>query len=208
MIANRAPDPDEGSLSRRITAGFQRIATAIRSQAWSRADGQGLTPTQGEILRFLGARVTPLRLSQIAKYLAISPATASDAVMTLVKKGLAHKTRAADDGRALAVQLTNGGWAAAQQAEHWGDFLLPAIESLPAEQRVALFSALVSIIRHLQGKGLVPVTRMCSACKYFGTNDAQAVDGRPHYCHLMRAPFGVANLRLDCAEFEQERGAA
>ncbi len=186
----------------RIAAGFARINTALRAKAWSQAAASGLTPTQADILHLLAARNTSLRLSVIAEQLAISAATASDAVAALVNKNLVEKGRAPDDGRAIALTLTRAGARLAATVADWSGFLGAAAETLGEEEKALLLKLIIKMIRELQQRGEIPVNRMCVSCKYFGPNE-HGDPAAPHHCHFVNAPFGDRHLRLDCPEHEE-----
>jgi DNA-binding MarR family transcriptional regulator len=186
----------------RIATGFARINTAMRSKAWSQAASSGLTPTQADILHLLASRNTSLRLSAIAEQLAITPATASDAVTALVNKELVVKARAADDGRAIALKLTKTGARLAVTVADWSSFLGAAAETLEEEEKAVLLKLIIKMIRQLQERGEIPINRMCATCKYFGPNEHKNAR-TPHHCHFVKAPFGNQHLRLDCPEHEE-----
>ncbi|MDJ0704511.1 MAG: MarR family transcriptional regulator [Leptolyngbyaceae cyanobacterium MO_188.B28] len=147
-----------------------------------------------------------VRLSEVAKGLASSSATASDAVSALVKKGLVSREQAADDRRAIAIRLTSQGQKQAEQAASWPDFLLSAVEELSQEEQTVFFRALTKMIRKLQEQGKISPSRMCVTCQYFRAHVYDDPD-RPHHCDLVNAPFGDRDLRLDCLE-HQERISA
>lgn len=185
---------------RRIATGLAKIGLALKTQGWSAAADQGLTPTQGQILSLLAARA-PMRPSDLAAELGVTRATTSDAVTALTRKGLVAKAPAADDARAIALSLTDAGRGEAERTAVWPDFLLHAVDTLtPAEQTVFLRS-LVKMIRALQERGEISTARMCAACRYFRPNVHDDPE-RPHHCAYVDAPFGDRHLRLDCPEFE------
>ena len=187
-------------ISQRMITGLTKVCTALRSRAWQGAESQGLTPTQGQVLTLLqSAADAGMRLSEIAAGLATSPATASDAVSSLVKKGLVSRERAADDRRAIAIRLTPDGLKQAKQAASWPDFLLDAVDTLSPEEQTIFFKGLTTIIRTLQEQNNIPVSKMCVTCHYFAPHVYEDAD-RPHHCNFVNAPFGDRDLRLDCPE--------
>jgi DNA-binding MarR family transcriptional regulator len=185
----------------RIGTGFARIGTAMRSHAWELAVAHGLTPTQVEILALLGARSGPLRLSTIAEQLAITPATASDAVSTLVGKGLVDKEKALDDRRAVALGLSKAGVALAHTLSEGSGFLDKALSVLNPQEQAHLLHMMVKVIRTMQEHAQIPSSRMCVTCKYFDANRYPGAD-LPHHCKLVGSAFGDTHLRLDCPEHE------
>ena len=196
-------DDISAPIETRIAHGFSRIATVVRSQAWERASANGMTPTQSDILTLLATRGTALRLSTIAEQLAITPATASDAVSSLDAKGLVKKTRAVDDGRALALILSDAGKKMVQELSAEEGILGEALKSLNKDDQTSLLVLMNKIIHTMQSQNDVAMARMCLTCRYFEANKTPE-KASPHYCHLIRAPFGNTHLRLDCPEHEPQ----
>jgi hypothetical protein len=60
---------------------------------------------------------------------------------------------------------------------------------------------LLKTVRALQVRGRIPVSQMCVTCRFFRP-DAHAGALRPHHCALVDAPFGDAQIRLDCPEHQ------
>ncbi|MGQ9918909.1 MAG: MarR family winged helix-turn-helix transcriptional regulator, partial [Bryobacteraceae bacterium] len=139
-------------------------------------------------------------LQEVAALLAVTPATASDAVSALERKGLVSRSADAADGRAVRLRLTARGRRTAAAVSQWPDYLLRAVDSLPVAQQEQLLAALMGIVRSLQQQGRIPVARMCTNCVYFEP-DRFPGSAEPHYCAFVKAPFGVAQFRLDCGDF-------
>jgi DNA-binding MarR family transcriptional regulator len=199
MGTHRFDDVGE-PLARRLAAGLSKIGMALRAKAWEGSEASGLTPTQGQILAFLRAREPAgARLTAIAEALAVTPQTTSNAVAALIEKALLSREADATDGRAVRLRLTRAGRRAATRAAQWPDFLLGAIDALtPGEQEIFL-RGLVKMIRSLQERGEIPVSRLCVSCRFFRPY-AHADAAAPHHCAFVDAPFGDRHLRLDCAD--------
>jgi DNA-binding MarR family transcriptional regulator len=195
MLEN--PFDTDSSIEQHILIGLSKIGVALKSQFWQDAGQQGLTPTQGQILTLLLDKA--LRLSDIANYLSVSAATASDAVSTLVDKGLVQKVKSPHDGRAIAITLTATGEKSAKQTSTWSDFLLKTVDELSKEEQVVFLKSLVKMIRKLQENGQVSVANMCVTCSFFQPNRYDDSD-YPHHCGLVNAPFGDRHLRINCPE--------
>jgi DNA-binding MarR family transcriptional regulator len=199
----------EPSAHQQVVAGLARIGAVLKHHAWQRAVPAGLTPTQAQVLALLHARgaARPWRLGALAAELAVTPATASAAVSALVRKGLVRKRRARDDARAVELVLTPAGARAAAATADWPDALLRAVDTLGPGEQAALLRALTTVIRALQRSGQIPVARLCVACRYFRPH-VYADPQRPHHCAFVDAPFGDAQLRLDCPDFVANDAAA
>lgn len=193
-------DLPQVSLQQRIAIGLNKIGLALKSHSWQDAGQHGLTPTQGQILGLLGSKgKSGMRLSAIANELGVTAATASDAVTTLVEKGLVQKSKAIDDGRAIAISLTTQGHTVAAQVADWPDFLLDAVSELSEIEQEILLRGLIKIIRKMQEQRQISVARMCVNCQFFLPNVYSDSD-RPHHCNFVDAPFGDRELQLDCPD--------
>lgn len=196
--------PSEASIEKRVSIGLSKIGLALKSQSWQDAGHQGLTPTQGQVLILLRSRENSgLRLSEIAEALAVTAATASDAVSALVEKGLVQKARSTQDKRAIAISLTPAGEKQAEQAACWSDFLLEGVDELSEQEQVIFLRGLIKIISKLQAQGRIPIARMCANCKFFRPNQYPS-SSKPHHCDFVDAPFGDRQLQIDCHDHVEQ----
>lgn len=188
-------------LPSKLASGLAKVGLVMRHQAWKAADHAGLSPTQAQVLALLHARTTGdgLTMSQIAAELAITPATLSDSVAALERKGLASRARDQRDARVVRLSLTPEGARHARQNAGWPDVLLAAIDTLSDDERAVFIRALIKMIHSLQAAGQVPTARMCPTCTYFRPN-AHDSPQRPHHCAYVDAPLAELDLRLDCPE--------
>jgi DNA-binding MarR family transcriptional regulator len=190
-------DASDLNTAQNISIGLAKIGLVLKSQSWQDAGQQGLTPTQGQILALLVDK--SLRLSDIANNLSVTAATASDAVTTLVDKGLVQKVKSPSDGRAIAITLTAAGVKAAKKTSSWDDFLLNTVDELTEEERAIFLHGLIKIIRKLQENGQISVANMCVNCTFFQPYRYDDVE-YPHHCGLVNSPFGDRHLRINCPE--------
>lgn len=193
-------------IAKRVTSGLAKIGLVLRSRAWKGAGTAGVTPTQGHALGLLRDAPDGMRLGAIAKLLGISAPTASEAMNTLVTKGLAAKTPGLDK-RSISLVLTPEGEALADQTREWPDFLADAVDTLDAAEQAALLRALVKVIRALQVRDEIPHQRMCVTCEHFRPF-AHADLLNPHHCAYVDAAFGDRHLRLNCPEHAEAPASA
>jgi DNA-binding MarR family transcriptional regulator len=183
-----------------ILIGLSKISLALKHQSWQDATQYGLSPTQAQILALLQAQgLEGMRLSAVANSLAVTPATASDAVRVLGEKGLVQKTKALGDGRAIAITLTSPGQKLAEKTSCWSDLLLGTVDELSAAEQTVFLGGLIKMIRKLQESGQIPIAKMCVTCRFFQP-DLYPESDRPHHCDLVNEPFGDRNLRLACSD--------
>lgn len=185
----------------RIVAGLSKVALVFRHAQWAASGQRGLTPTQSQILAIIGGSREPLGVKGVADRMAVTMGTASEAVGSLVDKGLLRKGADRSDGRAVVLSLTASGRREAAHAAEWPGAIVEAAEAMPEAERALLLRGLVGMIRTMQARGMVPTSRMCVECRYFRPNERPGTP-RPHHCLFIDAPIGDADLRLDCAEME------
>lgn len=198
MTGEKGAVPD--TLAERVTSGLAKVGLALKHEAWHDPASRGLSPTQAQILTLLRARWPDgCRLMDVARSLALTPPTVSEAVRALTRKGLVVKRRSPGDARALRLSLTEEGERRASLLAGWPDAFLEAVHRLSPDEQAALLAALVKMIRVLQERGRIPAQRMCPTCTYFRPN-ASPRSERPHLCAFTGAPLGDADLRLDCPD--------
>jgi len=191
---------DHESTARRLSIALAKVGLALRTRAWQEAGERGLTPTQAQILALLeGGRDSSSRLAHLAEGLGVTAATASEAVAALVRKGLVTSRRSAHDARARQIGLTRAGRQQARKAAGWTDFLRAAADTLEPDEQAVFLRGLVKMIRELQERGQIPVSRMCVTCSYFLPN-VHPESATPHHCAFVDAAFGDRSLRLDCGD--------
>lgn len=184
-----------------MAQGLAKIAMALRHSSWRESGQQGLTPTQCQALHVLAERrlgSEPPGLNEVADALAVTPATASDAVSALVDKGLVSKARR---GRRVELRLTRRGRQLANKLADWPDLLRESVDELTEPEQAVFLRSIVKMIRSMQERGHIPIQRMCVECRFFAPH-AHPGSSRPHHCRFIDAPLGDGDLLLDCPDQE------
>ncbi len=190
-------------MQEQLAFGLARLAALARQSDWRAGEIEGLTPTQGDILRTLIQRAEGMRVTTIAAHQNVSQPTASDALAALERKELVERRQDPDDGRAHVLRVTRKGRALAKR---WPASFSTVIESLSAADQAALMGIVTRAIGKLQHDGVISRQRMCLSCRYFAP-DAHAGAARPHHCRFIDKPLGEGDLRVDCAEHEEAHAA-
>ncbi len=198
---------DSPPLERRIATGLYKLGLALKHQERSEASAHGLSPTQGQILALLAAEGA-LSASEVGDRLGIGLPTISEAVTTLVTKGLVRRAPDPRHPRARLVRLTAAGRRLSVDTRAWPAFLTTTVGSLTTVEQATLLTALIKMIRTLQEQGQIPVQRMCVTCTHFRPRVRHG--DQPHHCAFVDAPMRASQLRLECddhaaAAAEQQR---
>jgi DNA-binding MarR family transcriptional regulator len=193
-------------LPRRIVTGLSKVSVALRHRAQAGAGTRHLTPLQGAILAALHAGPGQ-RASALAERLAVTLPTISDSVRALVAKRLVERRRDPADARAALLHLTPAGRAEGRRAAGWPDFLAAAVDALSEDEQEVFYTGLVKMIRALQERGDIPVSRMCVTCTHFRPHVRDSAT-HPHHCAYVDAPLAARELRLDCPEHDPAGDAA
>jgi DNA-binding MarR family transcriptional regulator len=194
-------EPTRRGTAARLATGLNKLALALRTSAQQRSTKRGLHPAQAQILVVLANRRGGMRIRELAAELGVTSASVSDSVTAMVNKGLVRRSRAAHDGRGIEVTLTAAGRREAATAQEWPDAVVQTLDALDAEEQATLLRIVVKLILGLQEQGAISPARMCVTCRYFEA-DAHPGTARPHHCHFVDAPFGGADVRIDCADHQ------
>lgn len=197
MAGDRPPADD---LHRRIAHAVARIGLALRNHAQGIVPGERLMPLQRPLLEALAGRPEGMRVGALARELAVTDATASDAVSTLVRRGLVAKGRDPEEHRAVRVMLTRKGREVAAEASRWPDFLAPAVAALPDEDRATVLRGLLTMLGALEDQGELAPARMCPRCRYLEI-DADDPEAGGFRCVELGIRLGPEDLRVDCPAF-------
>lgn len=192
-------DTNTEPVDRRIATALYKIGLAMKHQSWALAAGDNVSPTQGQILAILATQGA-LTGKELAERLGITLPTVSDSVKALVDKGLAGRRPDPRHHRAQLIELTASGKALAARVSSWPDFLAAAAGTLSPDEQGAFLSGLVKMIRELQEREQIPVTRMCVTCTHFRPN--VRAGAQPHHCALVDAPMAATQLRVECTDHE------
>ena len=139
-----------------LSDAIARLGAVSRGNENRRANAAGLTALQASILAHLAGCDTAPTISRLAAELVVTPATVSDAVATLVRKGFVAKRAADQDRRALVVSLTESGEKLANRVRSWPDPLAKAMAKLPPAELAALDRAVAALIGRLAEAGELP----------------------------------------------------
>lgn len=200
-ITPETPWDGTPDISARIVVAIGRLSTVLRAGMWDYVTKENLNPAQADILQLLRARTEGVRLSWLATQLSVSLASVSDSVTTLAGKGLVRKARAADDGRASALWLTEEGKRVAERLAGALSFADDAVARLDRDVQEQLLISLFKLIVQLQKSEHFPALRACLSCRFFEANVFPGA-AAPHHCALVKAPLPISFLRIDCAEHQ------
>ncbi|MFD5829858.1 MarR family winged helix-turn-helix transcriptional regulator [Lentzea sp. NPDC060358] len=184
-----------------LLAALARLGQATRMDAVRNAGPHNLSPLQADIVGLFRRGAAVLRQSDIVTALASTAPTISDAVRVLRRKGLVDATADLADARARLLVLTPAGEAEAERLTAFSDGLVEAVDTLPEQDLAAILRAGTRLMRELESRNLIPMSRMCPTCRFF-VPDAHPGEVRSYHCDFVDAPFGAAELRVTCPDHE------
>lgn len=175
-------------------------------EALRNAGPYNLSTLQADIIAFLHGDPRPRRQGDIVVGLASTAPTVSDAVRVLRTKNLIEGTRDPEDARAVRLRLTPLGRAEAARLSVVSGALSEAITVLAEDDFAAMLRGAMAVMRELQERQAIPISRMCFTCRFFESH-AHPQEARLHHCHFVDAPFGDAELRVACPDHEDVAAA-
>ncbi|MFK3651579.1 MarR family winged helix-turn-helix transcriptional regulator [Lysobacter enzymogenes] len=188
---------------RQTALGLERLAALLRAQQWREPDEHALHPAQRALLELLGEDKRGWRVGELAQRLGVSAASASDSIAALEARALVRRARDPDDGRAVRVHPSRRGLAWLRRSRARGGAGERLLATLSPQDLAAFSRSLQLLILQAQQAGLATGLRTCAGCEFFRPFEGRGE--QPHFCALVGAPFGDAQLRVDCAE-QRPRG--
>lgn len=194
------PSRQHGDLDAKLVAGLERLGQALRSLQRNEAQRHGLSPLQLQLLIQLhhGGQ-TDGRVSAMADRFDVRSPTISDAVATLIDKGLAERRPSASDRRVREIVPTAAGVALVARADGWAEDLRRTLGAMPKAAKLASYDLVTSLLAALFDQGVVSVARLCRTCRFL---EVAPATGAPYRCGLLRTDMQAEALRLDCPEHE------
>lgn len=174
----------------KLLALLERLAQAERSLLTREAHRLGLTALQAQLLLHLSARTRGV--VALAELLALTPATVSEALTALERKGFLQRHRDPEDGRRYLLEPTEEGAQVAQSLRAYAEPLRQALARVDQE---ALLVPLMEVLAHLVRQGVVAETGMCFTCRHLRR-------GRGFFCDLLHLNLSLPDLRLACPDHQ------
>jgi DNA-binding MarR family transcriptional regulator len=199
-VPDGTPVPD--TLAATVVAALDRLARGQRTFRQAAASEHGLTPLQIEILATVAAGPPPEPLvGLLARELGVTQPTVTDAVHSLVAKGLLQRRADEADRRRSILSLTHQGSTVVGRVASAERRIVEAVAgAAPADQEAAVV-VLLGLIARFVDAGIIEVARTCMTCRYH-----ELAAGR-HHCALLGVDLVPATLRVNCPEHEPSNAA-
>ena len=135
---------------------LRRVFQAITDFSRNAEKTTGLTGPQLWAVKLL-ANNAPLRLSDLARQMYLSPATVVGIIDRLEAKGLVTRTRSREDRRAVDLELSGEGKELVAQAPEVAQLvLLKGLEALSDEEFSSVAEGMELVVRILGAENLTP----------------------------------------------------
>ncbi|MCP2520322.1 MarR family winged helix-turn-helix transcriptional regulator [SCandidatus Aminicenantes bacterium Aminicenantia_JdfR_composite] len=185
-------------LDEKIAFSLERISQIFKILIWEKAKKINLSPIQIQFLLYLNNHESlQCTVTNLAREFALTRATVSDAVKSLINKGLVLKKRSAKDGRIYTLKLSKKGEKAVNELTNWLNPVKEQLGKFPEEVKDRVLFFLMKFIASFQKIGVINTARMCIVCIYFKENAFPGSD-KPHYCLLTNQPLALSDLKIDC----------
>lgn len=199
--SSKAFDEASGTLDERLRGALAKLSLAARHDYRRQATDEGLSAVQAQALSLL-TRDGAVEMGELASRLALTPATVSDSVAALERRGLVRREPVVQDRRRVRVRPTPRGKRVGRALASWPELFQQGIAGLSQVEKELFLRVMIRMILSLLAKGAIQQARMCVTCTYFRPH-AHGDAERPHHCALVDVPLGPASLRLDCPDHEE-----
>ena len=192
-IQQQQGDPDS-----KLVIAFEKMAELFRVLLWEKGKVYGLSPIQIQLLIFIAHHEQNLTSpAQLAKAFNLTRPTISDAIKSLVQKGLMTQKPHPQDARSKQLQLSEQAQELLPELEQFPAPLLTALASLSAEDKGQLLEQMLSLLGSLSDTQLISKQRMCYQCRFYEGDKMQK-----HHCQFLQKDLAATELRIDCPEYE------
>ena len=193
-------------MERKILKGLEKLARINRMFLWERGKELGITPLQLEIINFIGSHPPEMgRVGVIAREIGVAPPTITDAVKTLIRKGLLKKKEMKEDKRKKILYLTRRGEEITQKFSRWEETFLRYIQDIPYHLKSNVWKFLLQLILRLQKEGIISPSRICFNCENFMPG-AKPHSSQPHLCLLTGIFLAEEDMEIECKNFKNQKG--
>jgi DNA-binding MarR family transcriptional regulator len=166
-------------------------------------DGE-LSPAQWMALRFFARANSFSRTpSSFAEFQATTRGTASQAIKALESGGYLVRQRSPADGRSVTLRLTDKGHEVVARDPF--DVLVRAVDSLNAQEQIAMRDALHQVLTTLAASGPHQHFGVCQDCAYLGGEtycDPTSASRSTIRCLLFGVPIEPHDVGLLCVHFQ------
>jgi DNA-binding MarR family transcriptional regulator len=193
-----------GNTAKKILSAMEKLTQIQRILLWDVAKIEGLSPIQIQFLIHLGRyRENLCTVSVLAREFDLTKATVSDAINTLVSKGMASKFRERLDRRSYSIRLTAKGRSALKRIEGWQDRLLERINSFSDAEKEGALMFFMKLIKLFYDDGIISRARMCITCENYTRISED--DTGDYYCRLTGETLTRGDLSLGCENYTSAR---
>jgi DNA-binding MarR family transcriptional regulator len=163
-----------------------------------------LSPAQWMALRFFArANQFSRNPSAFAEFQATTRGTASQAIKALAAGGYLVRQRSEADGRSVTLRLTDKGNEAVARDPF--EVLVRAVDSLDAEQQIAMHHALHHVLTTVAASGAHRQFGVCQDCAYLGGEtrcSSTSATRSALECLLFGVPIEPEDTGLLCVHFQ------
>lgn len=193
----------EDELNDKIIACLEKLSSLFRNLFWQITKEKKLSPIQIQFLLYLNRHPAQMRkVSQLSQEFSLTPATVSEAIAALEKKGFLSRNENMGDKRTRIINLTKEGKKIIKELAKWPNLFKEPLSKLQEKEKENNVLFLMKLIALLQEEGLINVARMCLCCQHFVQNKNPNSD-KPHYCSFLEKDIGIKELQVDCLMHKQ-----
>lgn len=189
-------DKQQEDLDSRLVVAFEKMAEVFRVLLWDQAKVHGLSPIQMQILIFLKNHEPALRKpALLAKELNVTKPTISDALKSLVEKGLIVSKQNPNDSRSRLLSLKAKGNRLTEKIESFSHPLQEQLSKLGSTEKSIVLERMLTLIDGLATADVISTQRMCYNCAHY-----KGDKHHDHHCMLLDKRLSKETLRIDCPE--------
>jgi len=187
---------------------LERISRVFHVLLWDTAKQIALSPLQIQILLYV--RDNPESkggVGRLAAEFGLTQATISDAVNTLIAKGVLERRAGAEDRRLKLLKLTARGRRKTERAAEWMERAVRLLRVFSEGEKEETLAFMLRLVRRFHEDGLPTKMHVCPGCANFHLGENRGRDTQ-YTCDHSRKTFRLTQAKFNCPTWRPHTGHA
>jgi len=184
----------------KVVRGIEILNIIVRHLIWKTSKQVRLSPIQIHFILFLRKKPEKFRkITFLSSEFHLTPATVSNAINSLIKKGIIARKNDPYDRRVYYLYLTERGRKIANTLAQWNKSLKAVVSRLNYEDKRSFFKFFLRLIQSLFKDGAIDQVRICPLCGHLVKLAPKKAGNKIFKCLLTGKYMTLEKVELDCS---------
>jgi DNA-binding MarR family transcriptional regulator len=186
------------NIDEKLLRSIEILGTIVRYLLWEPSKNLHLSPIQIQFILFLRKKPKKFRkVTSLSSEFHLTPPTVSNAVNSLIRKGMVTRKNDPSDRRVYYLALTEKGEKIAEHLAEWNRSLKTMLSGMDYSTKMGFFRFFLCLVESLYREGRIKAVKICPICGHF----VRMENRRRFRCLLTGKEMSLENLQIDCASY-------